>query len=416
MQLALDVAENGAGRLVDDLYPCNHRTVLRLSPVQPSVCKTIRARFCAVFEFQKDCRCVHALEGLDPVLRHAELTYHADQLAVITPTRFGDVTLFTSPITGDLLADIVGSDITMGHDDPRWFLRWFVSSRTQRECVETFERVWAQFKAEYDWSAHPLQLEADDPYAIELLPGGWFVMDHQRREIHRVRHDEVETFPIDNFAASWKTPYCLDQLRQSCSLRETLNCMASTQPPWRPYRPAVDLTTGRFVVAYTSGGGIPLPSFPVLLCSIPMAGGEVTGVLISDYMPGSICVDNQGRIIYTVVTGGRDSSIPPCPSLVCLDRSFKKLATYPNNFGYVQDVTFNRTTGVFVGTTTSGIFLIEANQWLPATFIWEPSAHRHAPSDMVRCISTVTLLRMVATHSNLTLMPNELLFLIFSFL
>jgi len=63
------------------------------------------------------------------------------------------------------------------------------------------------------------------------------------------------------------------------------------------------------------------------------------------------------------------------------------------------------------------VHVIGANQWLADTFTWHPDRHRYAPSWMKQAVSTMTMIRsLVGECSAMSMIPNELLFEIFSFL
>jgi len=63
------------------------------------------------------------------------------------------------------------------------------------------------------------------------------------------------------------------------------------------------------------------------------------------------------------------------------------------------------------------VHVIGANQWLADTFTWRPDRHRYAPRWMKRTVSTMTMIRsLVDDSSAMSMIPNELLFEIFSFL
>jgi len=65
------------------------------------------------------------------------------------------------------------------------------------------------------------------------------------------------------------------------------------------------------------------------------------------------------------------------------------------------------------------VHVIGANQWLADTFTWRPDRHRHAPSWMKQAISTMTMIRSLidgGESASMSMIPNEILFEIFSFL
>jgi len=63
------------------------------------------------------------------------------------------------------------------------------------------------------------------------------------------------------------------------------------------------------------------------------------------------------------------------------------------------------------------VHVIGANQWLADTFTWRVYRHRYAPSSMRQAVSTMTMIRsLVDECSAMSMIPNELLFEIFSHL
>jgi len=63
------------------------------------------------------------------------------------------------------------------------------------------------------------------------------------------------------------------------------------------------------------------------------------------------------------------------------------------------------------------VHVIGANQWLPDTkFSWLVDRHHRAPSWMKQAVLTMTMIRSLVDDSAMSMIPNELLFEIFSFL
>mgnify|MGYP001049879971 CR=1 FL=1 len=60
--------------------------------------------------------------------------------------------------------------------------------------------------------------------------------------------------------------------------------------------------------------------------------------------------------------------------------------------------------------------MIGANQWLPDTFMWRAYFHQYAPQSIKQAVSTMMMIRSVVDDSAMSMIPNELLFEIFSFL
>jgi len=123
--------------------------------------------------------------------------------------------------------------------------------------------------------------------------------------------------------------------------------------------------------------------------------------------PHGLCVDNQGRIIVADALNRRLQSFTheghPVPSFDFGPGSY--------------DVAFDEHRGLIAFTADNRVRVIGANQWLPRTFAWRPDRHRYAPSWMKQAVSTMTMIRsLVDECSAMSLIPNELLFEIFSFL
>jgi len=127
--------------------------------------------------------------------------------------------------------------------------------------------------------------------------------------------------------------------------------------------------------------------------------------------PDGVCVDNQGRIIVADSRKRRLQSFTPeghhISSFDC------------RNIGQPVDVTFDEHRGLIAFSTDDRVHVIGANQWLADTFTWRPDRHRYAPRWMKQAISTMTMIRSLIDDGELasmSMIPNEILFEIFSFL
>ena len=79
-------------------------------------------------------------------------------------------------------------------------------------------------------------------------------------------------------------------------------------------------------------------------------------------------------------------------------------------------VAFDEHRGLIAFSAYHQVHVIGANQWLPDTlFAWRPDLHRYAPSWMKQAVLMTTMIRLV-DESAMSMIPNELLFEIFSFL
>jgi len=82
-----------------------------------------------------------------------------------------------------------------------------------------------------------------------------------------------------------------------------------------------------------------------------------------------------------------------------------------------SDVAFDEHRGLIAFSVDHRVHVIGANQWLADTFTWRPDLHRYAPSWMKQAVSTMTMIRsLVDDCSAMSMIPNELLFEIFSFI
>jgi len=124
--------------------------------------------------------------------------------------------------------------------------------------------------------------------------------------------------------------------------------------------------------------------------------------------PRGVCIANQGRIIVCDELNYRLQAFTHEGHHIS---SFDCRATRP------WAVAFDEHRGLIAFTADVRAFVIGANQWLADTFTWRPDRHRHAPSWMKQAVSTMTMIRSLVDESNtMSMIPNELLFEIFSFL
>jgi len=125
-------------------------------------------------------------------------------------------------------------------------------------------------------------------------------------------------------------------------------------------------------------------------------------------LPVGVCIANQGRIIVA-------------------DRSNNRLQSFTHEGHHISSfdcgrerplaVAFDEHRGLIAFTAGNRVHVIGANQWLADTkFVWHPNRHRYAPSWMKQAVSTMTMIRSVVDESAMSMIPNELLFEIFSFL
>jgi len=125
--------------------------------------------------------------------------------------------------------------------------------------------------------------------------------------------------------------------------------------------------------------------------------------------PQGVCIANQGRIIVADVSNHRL-------------QSFTHEGHHISSFNCdiwepPQHIAFDEHRGLIAFLAGNRVHVIGANQWLADTFTWRPDLHRYAPSWMKQAVSTMTMIRsLVDEPSAISMIPNELLFEIFSYL
>jgi len=128
-------------------------------------------------------------------------------------------------------------------------------------------------------------------------------------------------------------------------------------------------------------------------------------------LPQGLCIDNQGRIIVADYNNHRLQSFPPEGHHI----SFFDC----RRFGPPLGIAFDEHRGLIAFTAYNRVHVIGANQWLADTFTWRPDRHRYAPRWMKQAISTMTMIRSLiedGESASMSMIPNEILFEIFSFL
>jgi len=124
--------------------------------------------------------------------------------------------------------------------------------------------------------------------------------------------------------------------------------------------------------------------------------------------PGGVCIDNQGRITVADTGNRRLQAFTP---------EGHHISSFECGRGHSWDVAFDEHRGLIAFSAGHRVHVIGANQWLPDTFTWRPDLHRYAPSSMKQAVLTMTMIRsLVDDCSAMSMIPNELLFEIFSFL
>jgi len=124
--------------------------------------------------------------------------------------------------------------------------------------------------------------------------------------------------------------------------------------------------------------------------------------------PLGVCIDNQGRIIVADPTNNR---------LQAFTHEGRLISSFDCGREKPWAAAFDEHRGLIAFSTGHQVHVIGANQWLADTFTWRVNRHRYAPSWMKQAILTMTMIRsLVDDSSAMSMIPNELLFEIFSFL
>jgi len=124
--------------------------------------------------------------------------------------------------------------------------------------------------------------------------------------------------------------------------------------------------------------------------------------------PQGVCIANQGRIIVADHFNHR---------LQSFTHEGHHISSFDCGRGYPYGVAFDEHRGLIAFSAGNRVHVIGANQWLADTlFVWRPDLHRYAPSWMKQAVSTMTMIRSLVDASAMSMIPNELLFEIFSHL
>jgi len=124
--------------------------------------------------------------------------------------------------------------------------------------------------------------------------------------------------------------------------------------------------------------------------------------------PQGVCIDNQGRII-VADTGNR--------RLQAFTHEGHHISSFDCGIEEPVAVAFDEHRGLIAFSAGHRVHVIGANQWLADTFTWRVDRHRFSPSWMKQAVSTMTTIRSLVDESSaMSMIPNELLFEIFSYL
>jgi len=125
--------------------------------------------------------------------------------------------------------------------------------------------------------------------------------------------------------------------------------------------------------------------------------------------PHGLCIANQGRIIIADTYNRR---------LQSFTHEGHHISSFDCGSECPLALAFDEHRGLIAFSAGNRVHVIGANQWLADTkFAWLPDRHRHAPSWMKQAVLTMTMIRSLVDESSaMSMIPNELLFEIFSFL
>jgi len=124
--------------------------------------------------------------------------------------------------------------------------------------------------------------------------------------------------------------------------------------------------------------------------------------------PHGVCIANQGRIIIADFNNNR---------LQSFTHEGHHISSFDCGDERPSAVAFDEHRGLIAFSAGHRVHVIGANQWLADTFTWRVDRHRHAPSWMKQAVLTMTMIRSVVDEcSAMSMIPNELLFEIFSHL
>jgi len=125
--------------------------------------------------------------------------------------------------------------------------------------------------------------------------------------------------------------------------------------------------------------------------------------------PSGLCIANQGRIIIADYYNHR---------LQSFTHEGHHISSFDCGIEKPLAVAFDEHRGLIAFTAGHRVHVIGANQWLADTkFVWRPDLHRYAPSWIKQAVLTMTMIRSVVDDcSAMSMIPNELLFEIFSHL
>jgi len=124
--------------------------------------------------------------------------------------------------------------------------------------------------------------------------------------------------------------------------------------------------------------------------------------------PEGVCIDHQGRIIVADTNNHR---------LQAFTHEGHHISSFDCGTEKPMAVAFDEHRGLIAFSAGHRVHVIGANQWLADTkIVWRPDRHQDAPRWMKQAVATMTMIRSLVDDSAMSMIPNELLFEIFSWL
>ncbi len=122
----------------------------------------------------------------------------------------------------------------------------------------------------------------------------------------------------------------------------------------------------------------------------------------------AVCVDTLGRIFLSLFHTNTIEVYLPNMLLV---------GSINTGDFFANSICWNSTRGCLLFALTNGLIIsLKPNSWLPSSDLWIPECHNLFPGLYRNAIKTILLLRNSLLHTSLSLLPNELIFLIAEFL
>ena len=126
--------------------------------------------------------------------------------------------------------------------------------------------------------------------------------------------------------------------------------------------------------------------------------------------PEKAVIDNQGRLIVMWHMESGSSLIAFTTNGAVLSELYLTDASVRGQPNLAYDAQRN----YIVYSIHNHYNVLDINDWLPGSFLWDPSRHRLASRSLRALVFTVVCIRDLVPLSCLSALPNELLFEIFT--